>query len=134
MKYLEFLCRQATCVRYIHMSVCVCPTLFCALQSFHLPHPLSLYCRSMNSSTSSHTQPPLPPTSYRISQEVVSATCGCIVATAARCHRQALDKKATQAAIVKEFSNCLQNIIRGCMQHNGRQRGRAPSTTFMCVK
>lgn len=65
--------------------------------------------------------------SYRISQDVVSATCGCIIATASRCQKQGLEKSETEVAVLKEFNNCLQHIIQGCMQ--SRVKGEFSSKT-----
>ncbi|XP_047739219.1 protein lin-54 homolog isoform X2 [Hyalella azteca] len=67
--------------------------------------------------------PPCGAVSYRISQEVVSATCGCILATAARSQKQGLERRQTEAAIIKEFHNCIQHIIQGCMTSQARAKG-----------
>uniref|UniRef100_A0A6A7FPF8 Protein lin-54 homolog isoform X2 n=1 Tax=Hirondellea gigas TaxID=1518452 RepID=A0A6A7FPF8_9CRUS len=61
--------------------------------------------------------------SYKISQEIVSATCGCIIATASRSQKQQLDRRQTEIAVIKEFSNCLQHIIHGCMQTHSKVKG-----------
>ncbi|KAA0191289.1 hypothetical protein HAZT_HAZT008346 [Hyalella azteca] len=68
--------------------------------------------------------PPCGAVSYRISQEVVSATCGCILATAARSQKQGLERRQTEAAIIKEFHNCIQHIIQGCMTSQARAKGK----------
>ena len=50
-------------------------------------------------------------------QEVVSASCSCVIAAAARCRRQGGgDEGTAQGVIVREFHSCLQQIIKGCMQ------------------